>query len=284
MRMGSLVVLVTGATDGIGRHTAKRLVESSGARVLVHGRSEEKARAAIDYINPPSSAEEDSCLPIWGDLASVDGTLEVASQVEAAGGVDVLINNAGVFSKGPRKEGGDGLELTWAVNVLAPYVLTRRLLESGAVRKHIVNVASISATGEFVWDDLQLVKRYSDHAAYSMSKLASIAYTLGLSRRLREEGNQITANCLDPGTVDTKMLAAGWACGGIPVDAADDEYWLATDAEAGQNTGRYYVGKRETSVPRAALNRDAQDRLWDILEEQADKFASSGMRSSSAMP
>lgn len=273
--MRGTAVVVTGATGGIGRHTAARLA-AAGARVMLHGRTLEKAAECAKRLSGELGPGLLHPLePIGGDLSSVAGALEVARQVEGAGGCDVLVNNAGVFSGDPRREGGDGLELTWAVNVLAPFVLTQELLASGSVRRHVVNVASISASGDFPWDDLQLERGFTGHRAYSLSKLASIAFTLGLARRL--EGRPVTANCLDPGTVDTQMLRAGWNCGGIPVSAADDESWLVEDAvsggkTSGRRTGLYFVGRRPTSPPRAAGDPESQDRLWAVLEEQARRY------------
>ena len=272
--MRSAAVLVTGATDGIGRHTATRLA-AAGVRVLLHGRTLEKASAAADAVAAEAAEDlEHLPVPVGGDLSSVDGALEVARCVEKAGGCDVLVNNAGVFYEGPRRLSSDGFELTWAVNVLSPFVLTRALLATGSVRRHIVNVASISASGDFPWDDLQLERDYNGHRAYSLSKLASIAYTLGLARHLREEGSEVATNCLDPGTVDTKMLRSGWNCYGIPVEMAGDEFWLVTDAEASKQSGQYFVSRRAASPPRAAQDPDSQDRLWAVLEGQAEKFCS----------
>jgi NAD(P)-dependent dehydrogenase (short-subunit alcohol dehydrogenase family) len=256
--------LLTGATDGIGKHTAKRLLDS-GATVIVHGRS----KSRVDEVASPHK----NAIPVVADLADFASVRQLAEYVKAAApqGITTLINNAGVYEDN-LKITKDGLELTHQVNVAAPFLLTSLLLASNHIKERIVNVASISASSSL---DHAIItgtvdpKSYSSHRAYSTSKLGDILFTLSLARRLREAGSMVTANALDPGTVNTKMLFAGWGPCGIDVGDANDEYWVATAPELEGVSGKYYVGRRESRPPGSGndINK-VQEELWALLERQ----------------
>lgn len=264
--------LVTGATQGIGLHTATRLAQTGDYKVIIHARSAESGARALKLLAAESDVRGD-CLGevVTGDLGDLAQVRSVAAQVrDQVRELDVLINNAGVFTEGPRRVSAQGHELTYAVNVLAPFALTRLLLpvmrpDGG----HVLNTASLSAASRVPWDDLQLETSYSDHKAYSLSKVLDIMFTLGLHRGLQSLGcPNLRTNCLDPGTVDTRMLRQGWSMSGIPLSEANDTFRLAT-TEASAGSGKYYVGNRVASPPRVALDPQLQDRLWDVLEGQA---------------
>jgi len=149
--------------------------------------------------------------------------------------------------------------------VLAPFALTRALLDS--VSDRVVNVASLSASGSCdVSDDMHLA---TGHRAYSLSKLCNQVFTYQLAGRLAGRGaGAPTANCLDPGTVNTKMLLAGWGPCGIPLSDADSEHWLATSPAVEGVSGRYFVSDREAPSPRVSYDVGVQERLWAMWERQ----------------
>ncbi|PRW20919.1 short chain dehydrogenase reductase family [Chlorella sorokiniana] len=257
---------VTGATDGIGAHTAQRLA-AQGATVLVHGRNPGRVEQAVAAVERAGSGSGGA--PPRGfvaDLASLAQVRRLAEEVAASSpSVDVLINNAGVFEQQLRKS-EDGFELTWAVNVAAPFLLTACLLE--AVRERVVVVSSISAASSIDWGNLQQERGFSAHNAYSLSKLAEQLFTFELADRLRAAGSPVTCNCLDPGTVNTKMLSAGWGSIGIPVKEANYELKAATDPALAGTSGEYFVGGRIARPPSIARDKAEQQRLWRLLEEQ----------------
>ncbi|CAM9426255.1 unnamed protein product, partial [Choristocarpus tenellus] len=212
------VYLVTGSTDGIGRHTASLLAAES-ASVIVHGRTAARVDNTVQSLRKETGS--DNVQGIVADISSLKGMNSLCDQVLATTDrLDCLINNAGVFEH-KQHHSDDGVEYTFAVNVLAPYVITSRLLkllekapDSGG---RVVNVASISAAYSVNFDNLQFEKGgYSDHAAYSLSKILMIMYNAELARRVAS--SRVTCNSLDPGTVNTKMLRAGWGSCGIPVN------------------------------------------------------------------
>jgi NAD(P)-dependent dehydrogenase (short-subunit alcohol dehydrogenase family) len=257
--------VVTGATSGIGLHTARRL-SAAGYRVVVHGRTPEKAAQA--------AREAGAEAHVAADLASLGSVRRLASDIEriAAGPIGVLVNNAGVFDG--RQEGNcpsrlvspDGLELTFAVNVVAPFLLTGLLASSGVITRgsHVINVASISQRASLNLDDLNFVREaYSGHHAYEASKTATVAWTMAAAGRFRNVG--VRYNALDPGTVNTKMLLTGWGPIGIDLADADDELLLAT--EPGAFTGQYRVGNAPRPVSRWCASKSNQDMLWSRLEE-----------------
>lgn len=260
-------VLVTGSTDGIGRQTAVELA-ALGADVIVHGRDRRRGAAALAAVQAASAPSAAPALYL-SDLATIAGVRGLAAAVvRERPQLDVLVNNAGVFAI-ERVVTLDGLELTFAVNVLAPFLLTQELLPllRASAPARIVNLSSASHwTGEIHWDDLQTEQGYEPLRAYDQSKLAVIMVTFEQARRL--EGSGVTTVCLDPGDVDTKMLHAGWPeLDGIDlVSGAATSVHLAASPGAEGLTGVYFEGGRQTQPLAAALDRDAQLRLWGILE------------------
>lgn len=254
--------LITGSTDGIGLHTAKRLAKA-GATVFVHGRNQQKADQAADSVKQASGSADVHALS--ADLASLDGVRQLADDVRhrCNDGINVLINNAGVFADSEQKT-ADGFELTWGVNVAAPFLLTSLLLDR--VKERIVNVSSISAGSRIDFGNLNAEKGFSSHATYSLSKLAMQMFNTELAQRL--PGPRPTANCLDPGTVNTKMLVAGWGSCGISIKDANDEFFLATDPSVANVTGKFFVSSRQRSLNQPAQDAEQRRRLWDVLVEQ----------------
>eukprot|EP00903_Cladosiphon_okamuranus_P011123 g10499.t1 len=264
-RLADKIYLVTGSTDGIGKHTASRLAEE-GARVIVHGRREAAVQEAVEFVK--GKGNDQQVEGVVADLSSLRGMNHLCDEVLArTDRLDCLLNNAGVFEADFRHS-DDGLEYTFAVNVLAPYVITGRLL--GLVAKapgggRVVNVASLSASYSLDFDNLQFEKGgYSDHAAYSLSKLLDIMFNAELARRAPDG---VTCNSLDPGTVNTKMLRAGWGMGGIPIKSANDQFYLATSDDVSDTTGEYYVSRRVYTPPPPAEDEEACGRLWKVLED-----------------
>lgn len=272
--MSGKTVLVTGSTDGIGRQTAIELARL-GATVLVHGRDTGRGAAALAAVRAASETAGGpaaDCRIYLADLSTVAGTRGLAAGVGARHRrIDVLVNNAAVYA--PRRVStGDGLELTFAVNILAPYVLTQALLPllKRAAPSRIVNLSSTSCwQGAMHWDDLQLTEGYDALVAYEQSKLAMTLFTLELARRLQYSG--VTAVCLDPGNVDTAMLRAGWPeLSGIDHAAgAATSVYLASSSDIEGVSGVYYELGRQTPPPMTSLDRQAQLRLWLILERMA---------------
>ena len=259
-------VLVTGSTDGIGRQTAVELA-ALGADVLVHGRDARRGAAVLAAVRAASAG---GCAALYlADLSTRAGVRDLAARVRGDHArLDVLVNNAGVYSR-ERRVTGDGLELTFAVNVLAPFVLAHELLPllRAAAPARIVDLSSASHwTGEMKWADLQSAAAYDGVAAYDQSKLAVTLLTFALARRLA--GSGVTAVCLDPGDIDTKMLRAGWPeLPGVDVVAgAATSVLLASSPDVAGVSGVYYEGGRETAPLEASLEREAQARLWRILE------------------
>lgn len=267
--MTGKTVLVTGSTDGIGRQTAVELA-ALGADVLVHGRDARRGAAALAAVRTASAGG--SAALYLADLSTRAGAHDLAARVrDEHARLDVLVNNAGVYSP-ERRVTGEGLELTFAVNVLAPFLLSQELLPvlRATAPSRIVNVSSASHwTGAMHWADLQSSAVYDSIVAYDQSKLAMNLLSLEFARRLA--GSGITVVCLDPGDVDTKLLRAGWPdLPGIDVVAgAATSVLLASSPDVVGVSGVYYEGGRETKPLAASLERGSQARLWRILKTLA---------------
>jgi NAD(P)-dependent dehydrogenase (short-subunit alcohol dehydrogenase family) len=169
-----------------------------------------------------------------------------------------------------RRVSADGYELTFAVNHLAPFLLTNLLLDlilrSSPAR--IVNVSSMVHSGAAIdFDDLQMERGYSGQRAYSRSKLANILFTYALARRLL--GTGVCVNALHPGVIDTKLLRTNYAGGLPPEEGAKTSVYLALSPDVEKVTGGYFVDGRQTRSSPLTYAEEVQERLWKISEEMA---------------
>ena len=252
-----LTALVTGATEGIGHQSALALAKR-GYRVLVHGRTEAKAQQAAQAVGPQS-------VPVWGDFSLFDQVRALAGQVAAATPVlDVLLNNAGVFQT-RRAETPDGHEVTFQVNHLSPFLLTRLLLTQvqAAAQGRVVNVSSgMHSSGRLALKDLDLKRHFDGSAAYSNSKLANVLFTHQLARVLT---GAATTCALHPGVISTRLLREGWGGGGSKVETgARTTVFCCTAPELAKVTGRYYSDAREVPCARHANDPQLEQALWEV--------------------
>ncbi|XP_022093124.1 retinol dehydrogenase 14-like [Acanthaster planci] len=259
------IILVTGASDGIGKHTALKLAQM-GATVLMHGRNTEKIHHAKREIAEKTG---NKTLEVYtADLASLREVHHLSEDIHSKySRLDVLINNAGVYMLN-REESKDGYEMTFAVNVLAPFLLTSLLLDllKAGKSSRIVHVSSISHLNcnKVNLDDLNSKLDYRDgRPAYALSKVCEIMYTYKMAELLQDAN--ITVNCLDPGTVNTNMLLKSWGPVGIPVGEANFVYQTAADPALDGVTGRYFVDNKDTKSSAISYDKTLQDKVWDIL-------------------
>ncbi len=242
-------VLVTGATDGLGRVVARDLA-ARGLDVLVHGRSPERAEAVAGEIGAAGV-----------HLADFSSLASVRALAEALPRVDVLVNNAGLISE-RRHVTEDGIELTFQVNHLAPFLLTTRLLERDPPRR-VVHVASAGQERPD-FDDLMLEHGYDEWRAYRQSKLAQIMFSFESARRFPD----VESVALHPATfMDTKMVRSRVGTPASTVqEGADATVRLAADLDLDVQ-GRYFDGVREGRADGMAYDADARKRLWDVSEQ-----------------
>ena len=201
-------VLITGSTDGIGKQTAIDLVKM-GANVIIHGRNEEKALNTLSEIQEFSGSDQLDY--VYGDLSSFSQIRDISKQLHSKYYfLDALINNAGVnFWK--KRTSTEGIELTLAVNYIAPYMLTLLLLDliRNGKNSRIVNVTSDIVARHIDFDNIQnypytFEPSDTGNSAYGISKACLNMFTFDLAEKLKDEG--ITANCVHPGGINTKML------------------------------------------------------------------------------
>lgn len=267
--------LVTGSTDGIGLTTAKNLA-AKGYNVILHGRNPERISKAVEKVKSIPNVSSDQIYKIEADLSTVQGSKKLVyltQEILEKNGLslDVLMNNAGVFEE-KHTLTDDNLEMTFAVNVMAPFVITSGLLSEllGSTRQSRIVIASSISQCRSIdnWDDLQFHHRtYSSHRSYSESKLFDAMLAAEFATRLSNAGygtSKITCNSLDPGTVNTKMLFAGWGPCGIDVDSALDELWLCTSEEVSDVTGTYFCW-RNPSKSSDHYKETERQKMWDIL-------------------
>jgi NAD(P)-dependent dehydrogenase (short-subunit alcohol dehydrogenase family) len=263
-------ILITGATDGLGRALAVDLA-SAGATLLVHGRDDARGRETLAEIHDRTGNENAHWLR--ADLASLDDVRELARQVTRGHTrLDALVNNAGIGtvnddSGSSRELSRDGYELRFAVNYLAGYLLTRLLLpllhDSAPAR--IVNVSS-GGQARIDFDDVMLERHYTGAQAYCQSKLAQIMFTFDLADEL--DPNLVTATCLHPATyMPTKMVIAS---GTRPTSSLEDGVTatrrLVADPELDGVSGRYFNGLRPAEPHPQAADREARRRLRELSE------------------
>jgi NAD(P)-dependent dehydrogenase (short-subunit alcohol dehydrogenase family) len=262
-------ILVTGATDGLGKALATRLA-SGDATVLLHGRDDARGQRTVDEIRDATG--NDRLRWYRADFAALDEVREMADRVARdEPRLDALVNNAGIGvtlpGDGARMESRDGYELRFAVNYLAGFLLTRRLVpllvDSAPAR--IVNVSS-AGQAPIDFDDVMLERDYNGVQAYCQSKLAQVMSTFDLAEELSDA--RVTANCLHPATyMPTKMVTHS---GSRPVSTLEEgtraTLRLVVAPELAEVTGRYFDGEAESSAHPQAYGIDARRRLRELSE------------------
>jgi retinol dehydrogenase 12 len=270
--MSGKVCLVTGATAGIGKITAVALA-AQGAQVVIVGRNLQKANNTIQLIR---SATGNEAVPYFlADFADLQQVRDLVAGFKARfGRLDVLVNNAGAYFN-MRHETPYGVEMTFLVNHLAPFLLTNLLLDvmRASAPGRIVNVASDAhRSGSIDFDDLRFKRGYFGMKAYARSKLANICFTYELARRLK--GSGVTANALHPGTVATDIWRTNFSILGpaikrliglfalTPEEGADTSIYLASAPEVEGASGQYFTNRK--AVPSSSLSYDENlaRRLW----------------------
>jgi NAD(P)-dependent dehydrogenase (short-subunit alcohol dehydrogenase family) len=274
--MDGKIVVITGATSGIGKETARELARL-GATVVILGRNFDKGQATLADLRPSAKHPERlsflSCdLARLDDVRSVAGTLH-----QRYDHIDVLIANAGVINT-RRRETIDGFEQTFAVNHLAHFLLTGLVLDliAKSPQGRIIVVSSDAhQIGRIRRDDPQHRRHYRGFAAYAASKLANLLFTFELARRL--ERTPITVNALHPGAVASDFSRNNGALAKFamavlkpffisPAAGAETPVFLATSPKLAGITGRYFYRKRQHQTATRAHDRSAADWLWRASE------------------
>ena len=275
--MNDKTILVTGATNGIGKVAALELARM-GARVCLVARNESKGATTLEEIRRATGNDR---LELYlADLSLMRDVRKLAQEFRAKhAALDVLVNNAGAFYS-ERKLTGEGLEMTFALNHVSYFLLTGLLLESlkAAPAARVVSVSSQAHfQGRLDFDNLQGERKFSGWKSYSDSKLENVMFTYALARRL--QGTRVTANCLHPGFVKT-----GFASGNAGVFAtlfnvaknlaaitpeagAQTMIHLASSPEVEGVTGRYFDKSKAVASSAPSMDEAAQERLWALSEK-----------------
>lgn len=259
------VILVTGATDGLGKAVALELAKR-GASVLIHGRDAQRIEACVDELGRVSSNPK--LRGYCGDFASLAAVRRLAEELlSREPELHVLVNNAGIGTDVPggpeRQQSRDGHELRFAVNYLAPFALTRKLLPKlvASAPARIVNVSSLGQQ-PLDFDDVMLERQYSGERAYCQSKLAQILFTIELSQQLADTG--VTVNALHPATyMPTKIVHKPMSTLEKGVQAT---LRLIADPALSQTSGQYFDVERESRAHAQAYDAAARKRLWQLSE------------------
>ena len=273
--------LITGGTSGIGKGIAFGLAKMK-ANVILVGRDKAKCEAVVEEIwrNVSISTNKNRVSYLLADLSSQASIHQLANEfLNRYESLDILINNAGVFLS-RRLTTVDGIEYTFAVNHLAPFLLTNLLFEriKASNPSRIITTSSVAHRGAHInFDDLQFERgRYKGVEAYRQSKLANILFTKELARRSR--GSGVTSNCFHPGGVRTNLVQSSpwyyrliWAIIDpflvSPKKGADTAMYLASSSKVDNISGKYFVNRKQVDPSGLGNDHDAAARLWKISEE-----------------
>lgn len=281
--VGGKRVVMTGATSGIGLAAAEELA-MRGAKLTIIARDEARAKALANRIGADV---------VIADLASKCDVRNAAEQILARHSrIDVLVNNAGVYLTS-RQLTEDWIETAWAVNHLAPFLLTSLLLErlkASAPSRVVTTASDAHVRADIPFDDLDGTRAYAMRSIagpgfvrYGQTKLANVLFTVELARRL--EGTGVTANCFHPGLVATGItrelrgparltMSVINAFSRNPRQGAETLVWLVDSPDVEGVTGGYFVGRKRVEPSPAAQNVDTARRLWDVSVEQTNATAS----------
>jgi NAD(P)-dependent dehydrogenase (short-subunit alcohol dehydrogenase family) len=273
-------IVITGATSGIGLAAAVELARR-GADLTLVARSNARAADTVRRIDGVSTARG-AVDVVLADLASQSSVRQLADELLAKyPTIHVLVNNAGAIYSS-RQLTDDGVELTWAVNHLAPFLLTTLLvdrLKASAPARIVTTSSDAHQRAVIPFDDLNAQRSWggAGFTRYGQTKLANILFTVELARRL--EGTGVTANCFHPGFVATGFnrnngvlmrigmaLSRPFARGAVK--GAQTLVWLVDSEEAGKTSGGYFFDLRQIAPSAAAQDREAAQRLWQVSEEQ----------------
>jgi NAD(P)-dependent dehydrogenase (short-subunit alcohol dehydrogenase family) len=270
-------VIVTGATDGIGLITARRLAEQ-GAEVGLVARNADKGAVVVERLK--RETDNPSIRFFKADLSRFDDVRAVAGEIATVfPKLDVLVNNAGAMFM-DRQLSVDGYEMTFALNHLSVFLLTNLLTENllAADKARVLTVASVAHRGsDLDFDDLDSQKaKHSGWRSYQRSKLANILFTRELAKRF--EGTGATANCLHPGFVASRfgenngpvlglVFKGGKLFAISPEKGAETSVFLASADKAAGETGGYFTGKKRGAPSRQASNEETARKLWDRSAE-----------------
>ena len=274
--MQGKVILITGATDGIGKETAKRLA-AMGGEIVIAGRNQEKAENVIEEIKSFSGNNKLSYL--LADLSSQAQIRQLAEDFRSKyNRLDALINNAGsIFLQ--RKLSVDGIEMTFAVNHLSYFLLSNLLLDllkKNTPSRIVLTSSGSHLRGKINFDNINLSKKYFFQSAYAQSNLANVMFTIELARRI--EGSGVTTNCFHPGFVKTNMAVTDNKIvgffkplifrTGIPVEeGAETAIFLTSSPDLDGVSGKYFYKKKERDISPKAKDIEGQKRLWDLSEK-----------------
>ena len=275
------ICIITGANSGIGKATATNLAKLGYHIVMVCRNKERGNEARKDIIEASANDKVDLLIADFSSLESVKSVSEEI--ISKYNKIDVLINNAGVFSM-KRQESKDGYELGFAVNYLAHYLLTLKLLEllKKSAPSRIINVSSkIHFYFGLRKKDLMLEKKYNSQKAYGNNKSALILFTYELARRL--EGTGVTVNALHPGEARTKMTTEGlpkyftWITSKLPIyktaqDASITSTYAASSPDLVEVTGKYINESKITKSGKKTYDIETQKWLWEKSDELTKKF------------
>ena len=276
--MNGKVCLVTGATDGIGKVSARVLAEL-GAKVIIVGRNPEKSAIVLAELRSISGNKNIDLL--MADLAVMQEVRDLAEQVISRyDRLDVLLNNAGgYFTK--HKITSDGLEMTFALNHMSYFLLTNKLMEllKYSAPARIVNVSSDAHYGVNIeFENLNGEQEYKAWKAYQKSKLANVLFTYELLKKVPAD---ITVNCLHPGFVATNfghnnggfvspiLKIAKWISAIEPEDGAKTSIFLCSSPEVEEVSGKYFFKCQPKTSSRQSRNKDTGKRLWQISSDLA---------------
>jgi NAD(P)-dependent dehydrogenase (short-subunit alcohol dehydrogenase family) len=283
MRMDGKIVLITGANSGVGFATARKLAEL-GASIVMVCRDSIRGNAARNDI--AKVATDSPPMLLLCDLSSQSSIRELGNEIHSRfSRIDVLVNNAAaMFST--RQLTDDGIEKTFAINHLAPFLLTNLLLDlvRAAPAGRILTVSSESHSGALEFDNLQGERHYNFFGAYNRSKLANILFTYELAHRLKGTGT--TANCLSPGPTVTSF---GSNLTGLPAlfpavmkkipfllrspeKGAETSIYLASSPEVAGVTGKFFLRCRESRSRKITYRAEVAAQLWQVSEQLCANF------------
>src|SRR6056297_1564955 len=265
--MSSPIVLITGATDGIGEETAIEMAQKNYSLIL-HGRDEKKAKETLSRIKEKTSNENISYIiadyELFNDMEKMIKKLKRNFDK-----IDILINNAGVYENN-RIITKNGFEKNFQVNYLSHFYLTNMIMDllMKSDKPKIVNVASMAHNRAIDFDNLQGEKNFNGNDAYGRSKLCNILFTFKLDRKYKD--SKLVTNCLHPGVINTKLLQKGWGSGGSDITKGAEN--VLTVVNIDNESGNYYMHGKKTEPASITRDENIQDKLWEISTQMIENL------------